>query len=80
MAEELNLNEMEQVNGGTGGSPTPLPPKSGCEVYKIKSRQTLSGIAQSYGTTWRYLMSINVGIISNENVYKRQRYIYVPKR
>ena len=27
MSEELNLNEMEKVNGGTGGSPTPLPPK-----------------------------------------------------
>jgi LysM repeat protein len=80
MSEELNLNEMEQVNGGTGGSPTPLPPKSGCEVYKIKSGQTLSGIAQSYGTTWRYLMSINVGIISNENDITAGRYIYVPKR
>ena len=80
MTDELNLNEMEQVNGGKGGSVTPLPPKSGCECYKIKSKQTLSGIAQLYGTTWRYLMSINVGIISNENDITAGRYIYVPKR
>ena len=80
MATELNLNEMEQVNGGKGGSPNPLPPKSGCDTYKIKSRETLSGIAGKFGTTWRYLMSINQGIIANENDITAGYWIYVPKK
>ena len=49
MSEELNLNEMEKVNGGTGGSPTPLPPKSGCEVYGNTDLISISsGISTPY--------------------------------
>ena len=34
---ELNLNDMEEVAGGRGGSRTKLPPKAGFAVYKIVS-------------------------------------------
>ena len=36
--KELNLNEMENVSGGTGGSKYPLPHKDGCDVYRIEKR------------------------------------------
>ena len=39
---ELNLNEMENVAGGKGGSSTPLPRKDGFDVYKIQSKDTLT--------------------------------------
>ncbi len=43
MAEkkELNLDEMEQVVGGKGGSRTRLPDKDGYIVHQIKKGETL---------------------------------------
>lgn len=75
--KELNLNEMEEVAGGRGGSPTKLPPKPGFNVYKIKSHDTLSKIAGRYGTTAQYLKSINP-TITNINDITAGFYIYVP--
>ena len=43
---ELNINEMENVAGGNGGSPTPLPPKAGFDVYKIQGGDNLTRIAK----------------------------------
>ena len=48
---ELNLNEMETVAGGKGGSPTPLPPVSAYDVYRIESGATLTRIARKFHTT-----------------------------
>ena len=36
---ELNLDEMNNIVGGAGGSPHPLPDKSGCIVYRIARRK-----------------------------------------
>ncbi len=80
MANELNLNEMADVVGGTGGSSSYLPKKDGCDVYKIESGTNLSRIAGKYNTTVDYLMYINAGIITNKNDITAGRYMYVPKR
>ena len=77
--KELNLNEMEEVNGGFGGSPNPLPPKKGLEVYKIKGGDNLTRIASRYGTTVNYLLSINP-TITNKNDITAGFYMYVPAK
>ena len=70
---------MEEVNGGFGGSKTPLPPKSGLAVHKIVSGETLTRIAGRYGTTVNYLLSINP-TITNKNDITAGFYIYVPAK
>ena len=76
---ELNLNEMETVTGGKGGSPTPLPPVSAYDVYRIESGATLTRIARKFHTTVDYLMMINP-TITNRNDITAGYYMYVPKR
>jgi len=75
---ELNLNEMEQVSGGRGGSPYNLPPKGGCSVYRIQGGDNLTKIARRYGTSIEFLMNINEGIIINRNDITTGYYMYVP--
>ncbi len=77
MSTELNMNQMEEVTGGKGGSPNPLPKKKGFQTHKIVSGETLSGIANKYGTTVNYLMSINP-TITNKNDITAGFWIYVP--
>ena len=78
MSNEVNMNELEAVSGGGGGSSTPLPPKAGCQVYKIIGNDTLTRIAQRFNTTVDYLMAINKGIIDNKNFIRAGFYMYVP--
>lgn len=75
---ELNMNQMEEVVGGNGGSSTPLAPKAGCSVYQVKGGDNLSRIATAKNTTVDYLMFINKGIITNKNFIRAGFYIYVP--
>ena len=74
---ELNLNEMEEVIGGRGGSAHKLPEKQGRKVYRIKSGDCLSRIAGHYHTTAQYLKDIN-STIHNINDITAGYYIYVP--
>jgi LysM repeat protein len=74
---ELNLNEMEMINGGHGGSPTRLPEKPGYWVYRIQSGDCLSKIAGRNGTTAEYLKRINP-TIHNINDITAGYYIYIP--
>ena len=76
--KELNLNEMENVIGGRGGSPTKLPDKKGYWVYRIKSGDCLSKIAGRYGTTTATLQRINSKYIHNVNDITAGYYIYIP--
>ena len=76
---ELNLNEMENAAGGNGGSPTPLLPKAGFDVYKIQGGDNLTRIAKKFNTTVDYLVAINP-TITNKNFIRAQFYIYVPKQ
>ena len=77
---ELNLNEMENIAGGAAGSETPLPPKTGCDVYRIIGNDNLTKIAKKFNTTIDYLMYLNNGIITNRNFIRAGFYMYVPKQ
>ena len=74
---ELNMEEMEMVTGGRGGSRTMLPEKAGYKVYKIKSHDTLPRIAGHFGTTAEHLKAINP-TIHDINDITAGYYIYVP--
>ena len=74
---ELNLNEMEVVNGGNGGSQTKLPEKDGFRVYRIVDGDNLTRIAKKFNTTVPYLMKINP-TITNKNFIRAGFYMYVP--
>ena len=74
---ELNLAEMAKVSGGSGGSPKPLPPREGFEVYQIKKGDTLGKIARKYGTNAEQLKQLN-STIHNVNDITAGYYIYVP--
>ena len=74
---EMNLNEMEAVTGGKGGSPTPLTPTAQYDVHRNKGGETLIRIANRYRTTVNYLMDINP-TITNKNDITAGYYMYVP--
>ena len=80
MKRELNLNEMEEVVGGFGGSPNPLPQKAGYDRYKIESGTNHSRIARKFNTSVDYLMEINKAYITNKNDITAGFWIYVPKQ
>ena len=80
MKRELNPEELEEVVGGFGGSPNPLPEKKGCDRYKIESGANLSRLARRYNTTVAYLMEINKDYITNKNDITAGFWMYVPKK
>ncbi|MBR3430299.1 MAG: LysM peptidoglycan-binding domain-containing protein [Clostridia bacterium] len=75
--QELNLNEMEDVTGGKGGSKKLLPQKDGYVVYQIERGDTLLKIASWYGTTVKAIQNANP-TIKNANDITAGYYIYVP--
>ena len=75
---ELNLNEMENVTGGKGGSPTELPKKEGYIVYQIAGNDNLTKIAKNYGTTVKAIVAANP-TIDNPNFIRAGFWIYIPK-
>lgn len=74
---ELNMNEMETVNGGRGGSPTELPRKEGYIVYQIAGSENLTKIAKRYGTTVKAIKAVN-STIDNVNFIRAGYWIYIP--
>ena len=74
---ELNMNEMENVNGGRGGSPTVLPRKEGFIVYQIAGDENLTKIAKRYGTTVKAIKNVNP-TIDNVNFIRAGYWIYIP--
>ena len=76
--KELNLEALEEVVGGMGGSPKPLPKKAGYHVYQIRSGDTLSTIARRYHTTAEHLKDINPTITNIRDITAHY-YIYVPE-
>ena len=76
---ELNLDQMEQVSGGKGGSETPLRPTDKYDVYKIQSGDNLTKIARKFNTTVQFLFDINA-TITDKNDITAGRWMYVPKQ
>lgn len=74
---ELSMDEMNNVVGGSGGSPRPLPDKSGCIVYQIVKGDTLGKIARRYGTTAERIKAVNT-TIHNLNDITAGYFIYIP--
>ena len=74
---ELNLNELEAVTGGMGGSSKMLPVKPGLAVYQIVKGDNLTKIAKRFSTTVDYLVAINP-TIKNKNDITAGYYMYVP--
>lgn len=75
--KELNLNEMEEASGGTGGSKNPLPDKPGYFVYWIQRGDTLGKLANRFGTTVNAIKNANP-TIHNVNDITADYYIYIP--
>ena len=74
---ELNLNEMEEITGGRGGSPTVLPRKDGYIVYQIEAGENLTRIARRFGTTVKAIKDANP-TIDDPNFIRSGFYIYIP--
>ena len=77
--KEMNLNEMEEAVGGTGGSKNPLPPRQGYFIYWIQRGDTLGKIARKFGTTVNAIKAAN-STIHNVNDITADYYIYIPER
>lgn len=77
--KELNLDELEGVGGGKGGSKEILPRKEGFICYQIEKGDTLGKLAKRFGTTIAKIKAANTDFITNENDISRGRYIYIPR-
>ena len=77
-AIELNLNDLEYVIGGNGGSPTVLPAKKGFRVYQILGGDNLTKIAKKFNTTVNFLFNNN-DTITDKNFVRAGFYMYVPE-
>ena len=75
--KEMNVNEMDQIVGGTGGSRNPLPTKAGYTVYQIQRGDTLTKIARRFNTSVAAIKAANP-TINNVNDITAGYYIYVP--
>ena len=74
---ELNLNEMEQVNGGDGGYKHKPAEKYGYFIYRIQEGDNLTYIAKRFGTTVKAIVAANP-TITNPNFIRSGYYIYIP--
>ena len=74
---KLNMDELEMVNGGVGGSRKPLPERAGYMVYRIAKGDTLEKLGRRYGTTADRIKNAN-STIHNINDITVGYYIYIP--
>ena len=78
---ELNLEQMEDVNGGKGyygGYKNKPAAKAGCKIYQIKPRENLSHIASANRTTVAAIMAVNKGAIVDAGKIRAGYFIYIP--
>ena len=73
---ELNLDEMENVSGGRGGSKTILPAQPGLSVYQIVKGDNLTRIASAHRCTITELLKWNPKI-TNKNVIYAGDFLYI---
>lgn len=67
--QEAGLNHLD--GSAPAPSPTPIPPSSAYVTYVVQPGDTLSGIAQRFGTTYQTLASLN-GISDPDLIYAGQ--------
>ena len=77
---ELNANELEQVTGGKkqGGYDKKPREKAHCKIYRIVHGDTLTKIANRYGTTVAKIMAVNPELTSADFIVAGL-YIYIPE-
>ena len=77
---EMNLNEMEAVTGGKGGSPTPLTPTAQYDVHRIKGGETLIRIANKYKIAdYHKIIEWNPHIDPKTNMIRAGEYLWIKK-
>ena len=79
--KELNVNEMEAVNGGAraGGVKDKPEEKNGYIIHKITDTDTLWALSRHYGTTIDAIMKANPSI-EDKRLIRTGYYIYIPKK
>ena len=75
---KLTLDDLEEINGGVGGSPDPLPDYPGYVVYRIKPGDNLTNLAKTYKTTIEDLYTVNKKYINHRSDITQGFYMYVP--
>ena len=77
---ELNINEMENVNGGVaaGGVKDKPAPKKGFIIHKITDTDTLWALSRHDHTTIEAIMAANPSI-QDKRLIRTGYYIYIPK-
>ena len=78
---ELNLNEMEEVNGGAmaGGLRTKPAAKAGYILHKITPKDTVWGLSRKYHCSMDAIVKANPSI-QDKRLIRANYWLYIPKR
>ena len=71
---ELSMDEMDKVFAGTGKRPKE---KEGCFIYEVIHGDTLTKIANRFGTTKNKIKARNPQI--KDDIIRRGDYLYIPE-
>lgn len=72
----ISVGQVLQLNGSAPAAPTPAPAAPAGNTYTVVSGDTLSGIAQRYGTNYQTLAALNG--IANPNVISVGQVLRLP--
>ena len=80
-AVELNLNELELVNGGAvaGGLAHKPAAKAGYILHKITARDTVWGLSRKYHCTMDAILNANPSI-EDKRLIRTNYWLYIPAR
>ena len=79
--KELNLNEMEAVNGGVraGGTKEKPEAKAGYIIHQITDTDTVYGLAKKYHTTMDAIVKANPSI-EDKRLIRTGYWLLIPKK
>ena len=78
---ELNLENLEQVNGGKGyygGYRTKPGARAGYKIYKIQPGDNMGKIAKANRTTVDAIMNANWEVVEDPGKIRAGFYLYIP--
>ena len=81
-AMELNMNELELVNGGravAGGLAHKPAAKAGYILHKITAKDTVWGLAKRYHCTMDAIVRANLSI-QDKRLIRTNYWLYIPAR